>query len=279
MLPKARQYAPQYVDAIENALRNLEMTPATQAEGIRKKLGAPPPLVPNDAPSIGEILSDIRSDRLAAANRKLSILGDESARPQLEALASFRKTALSIDRANKNRIAEHPIYPEPGVKRVLLNASIAAMDGDREVAARTFHLALAETESLPFSQQPCLYSALAGVALQVDKDEFPGVLQRVVRTRNANFDRKTDANDSQDPKIKCGVAGPEELVNTPSGLQRVTLAAQGISNHTISELLEKAPPADFAQLEPIVLELHDETELTHSLLALAKLRLTHSSIK
>ncbi|MGD0498666.1 MAG: hypothetical protein ABSC23_09555 [Bryobacteraceae bacterium] len=280
MLPKARLYAPEYAKAFEDFLPVLEAQTQSFAAANRALIGPIPEASP-DAPAqreeflaVAEELSEIRASQYVAARNHLSSLGDTPLRHQLEALIDFGEAAESLPGRDAERVLKQPIYPEPGARRALLYASIAAAARPQESAFEALAMAYQDIEPLPSAQRVCLLTGLAGIALPKSPDVALGFFKQAIEAENGAAALAAASTGSfLRSDACCERDGLVEALDTKEGRQAILLHAPGISTYTINGFVAEAKGLDLSQLESAVQRLRDPTRLAEALVAVAELRL------
>jgi hypothetical protein len=289
MLPRARDLAPDRVDALEKALAQLQSLGA--AAQVQANLG--PWLVPDpdanaaarDYYYTGKIRKLASAGGFDDARDLLAQLSDASLRTQVKALVDFAEAAHDIGQKRLDEALSLANLLRPGVKRTMLYAGLISAGG-RDLALQVLPMAQRDAALLPAEQRVRLNSALATGMLKADVDTAFTVLDSLIRAyndvyispRRGRFDPRSArrtyearADTSTDTALILPASGGfYEAVQTGFGRQNFRLRVPGVDAFGLGDfLIQAGGRADPAHLGAMLLSLRDENTQANALIDLA----------
>ena len=286
LLPRARDLAPERVDALENAAANLDAAYPGLAAQIRSQLGQPGDPDPESSDAArdywlaGQIQSALAGGHVEAARDLLPRVSDPAVRAQIASLIGFGEAARAIETHSEQAMVLANLL-KGGVKRSLLYAGVAATTNQLDLALQVYPLAVRDISPLPAEQRVRLLAALAAALVRSDTQTAMTTLDLLVRAcndvyvnpRRGKFDPRARRALNDSPLILAGPRGMYEAVQTALGRRNFPLRAPGVSAYSIGTFLAAARGIDPARLEAAILGLRDENTRAGALVRLAEMRI------
>ncbi|HEV2444358.1 MAG TPA: hypothetical protein VGS58_00490, partial [Candidatus Sulfopaludibacter sp.] len=189
MLPKARDVAPDQVDALQSAVNQLAAQTGGLGAQIQAKVGGGA-ADPNQGEGprlrdriVSRLLSAAGAGRIVEARSLLRSVDDFSVRSQLARLVDFAEASADIGKKDIQPALALSAGLRPGIKRCLLYCGIQAAS-TREAALAEFAVAAKETEALPAEQRAFLWSAIASSMLRLDLESVYLAINQTVAALN-----------------------------------------------------------------------------------------------